>query len=44
MADSSKDRAVSKIIDAVRERFGKDAMMPGRLAQPAVRDRRRHRD
>jgi hypothetical protein len=26
----------------VRERFGKDAVMPGRLAPPAVRGRRRH--
>ena len=41
IADSSRDRAVSRVIDAVRERFGQDAVMPGRLAQPAVRERRR---
>lgn len=42
IADSSRDRAVSRVIDAVRERFGKDAVMPGRLAPPAVRGRGRH--
>lgn len=38
--DTSKDRAVSQVIDAVRARFGSDAVIPGRLTPLQPRDRR----
>jgi DNA polymerase-4 len=40
--ESARDRALSRAIDAVRARFGADAVLPGRLAEaPAPRAPRR---
>jgi DNA polymerase-4 len=33
--ESQRDRALAHAIDAVREKFGKDAVVPGRLADGA---------
>ncbi|MCC6318678.1 MAG: DNA polymerase IV [Gemmatimonadaceae bacterium] len=38
--ESQKDRALSQAIDAVRQRFGRDAVVPGRLADGKRRLRR----
>jgi DNA polymerase-4 len=39
--DTAKDRAVSRVVDAVRARFGSDAVLPGRLTRPQPRERRK---
>ena len=39
--DTARDRAVSRVVDAVRARFGSDAVLPGRLTRPQPKERRK---